>query len=75
MDHELFKKFDDIPWPPRGELKFVEEIKEYAELASPAVKKICVTNPELMPETAKITLERHFIPDEKFLKGSRGTFL
>ena len=65
MDHELFKKFDDIPWPPRGELKFVEEIKEYAELASPAVKKICVTNPELMPETAKITLERHFIPDEK----------
>ena len=67
MNQELFKKFDDIPWPPRGELKFVEEIREYAEVASPAVKKIYVTNPELLPETAKFTLERHFAADEKGL--------
>lgn len=65
MNNELFKKFDDIPWPPRGELKFVEEIKEYAELPCPRTKKINVVTPELLPETAKITLERHFIPDEK----------
>ena len=64
MNKELFKKFDDIPWPPRGELRFVEEIKEYEEIASPRTKKIYVTTPELLPETAKITLERHFIPDE-----------
>ena len=65
MNKELFKKFDDIPWPPRGELRFVEEIKEYEEIASPRTKKIYVTTPELLPEAAKITLERHFIPDEK----------
>ena len=43
MNKELFKKFDDIPWPPRGELRFVEEIKEYEEIASPRTKKIYVT--------------------------------
>jgi hypothetical protein len=64
MDKELFKKFDDIPWPPRGDLKFVNEIKAYEETASPRTRKIWVKTPELLPLRAKISLERHFIPDE-----------
>ena len=28
MDAKLFRRFDDIPWPERSELKFVSEIRE-----------------------------------------------
>ena len=64
MNKELFKKFDDIPWPARGTLKFVDEIREYEELPFVRSKKIKVVTPELLPEKAAVSLERHFIPDE-----------
>ena len=64
MNKELFQAYDAIPWPPRGELKFVDEIREYAELPFTPHKKLHLVNPELCPETALFSLKRHFILDE-----------
>ena len=49
MNKELFQAYDAIPWPPRGELKFVDEIREYAELPFTPHRKLHLVNPELFP--------------------------
>ena len=64
MDAKLFRRFDDIPWPERSELKFVSEIREFEPPAAVPVKKIYFDTPELLPPAAGASLQRHFIIDQ-----------
>ena len=60
MNRKLFEHFENIPFPPRSELKFIDEIRQYAPVTAAARKPLTVINQELLPRAAKVTLERHF---------------
>lgn len=64
MNKALFQAYDAIPWPYRGELKFMEKIRNYEELPFVPHKKLHLVNSELCPETALFSLKRHFILGE-----------
>lgn len=45
MNEQLFRKFDDIPWPPGGELKFAEEMFEGFRISNTMLWRFNISTP------------------------------
>lgn len=60
MKIELLRAYDEIPFPGREELHFIDELRCFPETHPAAGPLLSLPETDLLPETARLSLVRHF---------------